>query len=154
MKSRKGKNKQKVPRKAKKSKLPKKIVEKPFADNTLTSSAFFQMIRSALRKRTMFWKPVTTCRNRQRIPYVGPNKLRKWTYICEGCGREFQGTEVVVHHKIPAGELNSFEDLGGFVKNLFCDSDKLMLVCKVEKDGIMSCHDKEHEKLEKNGENK
>jgi len=121
---------------------------KPFADGTLSSVGFFGMIRSVLRKRTMYWKPITTCRNRSRIPYTGPNKLRKWTYVCEGCKGHFMGTEIAVHHKIPAGTLTKFEDLPGFVKRLFCDSKDLMVVCTVGKNGKKSCHELEHEKLE------
>lgn len=122
------------------AKKPKKVVVKPFCNGTMTNTAFFSMIRSILRKRTMFWKPITECKNKQRIPYIGPNKLRKWSYICEGCGKEFDSKGVKVHHMVPAGELNSFADLGPFVERLFCDSDKLKLVCD-------KCHDKEHDKL-------
>jgi len=129
-------------------KTNKKAKIKPFADGTMSSVGFFGMIRSALRKRTMYWKPIATCRNRARIPYIGPNKLRKWTYVCEGCKGHFMGTEVAVHHKIPAGTLTRFEDLADFVRNLFCDSDKLMLVCNISRNGKKSCHDVEHEKLE------
>ena len=129
-------------------KSPKKKKIKPFADGTLSSVGFFGMIRSALRKRTMYWKPIAICRNRARIPYIGTNKLRKWTYVCEGCQGHFMGTEVAVHHKIPAGTLTRFEDLAGFVERLFCDSKDLMLVCTVERNGEKSCHDLEHEKLE------
>lgn len=123
-------------RKSKKQAKPKVI--KPFADGTMSKTAFFGMIRSILRKRTMFWKPITYCKLKQRIPYVGPNKLRKWSYICEGCKKEFDNKGVKVHHIIPAGELNSFKDLAGFVERLFCDSKYLKLLCD-------DCHNKEHE---------
>lgn len=133
--------KEKKPKAPKKSKKSKKIIEKPFANGTMSSSAFFGFIRSALRNKSRFWKPVNDCRYKNRIPYKGDNKRRKWTYICEECKGHFDSKEVAVHHLVPAGSLLSFEDLPLFVKNLFCDGDKLKLVCS-------ECHDKEHEKLE------
>ena len=138
-------------KKIKAPKIRKSKVEKPFADGKMSKSAFFSFIRSALRQKSRFFKSVNNCRLNNRIAYKGPNKRRKWTYICQGCGGHFDGKEVEVHHKIPAGSLNSFEDLPKFVENLFCNSDKLMLVCKVGKNGKKSCHDIEHEKLEING---
>lgn len=135
----------KIP-KEKKPKAPKKVrklVEKPFCDGTMSNAAFFGMLRSVLRKRTMFWKPITQCKNRQRFKYIGPNKLRKWSYTCECCGGEFDSKGVAVHHKIPAGELRMFEDLPGFVKRLFCDSIDLILLCN-------KCHEDSHEKIENN----
>src|SRR5690348_4737622 len=106
-------------KKAIKPKKPK--IEKPFCDGKMSNAAFFGMIRSLLRKRTMFWKPITECKNRQKIKYTGPNKLRKWSYICQECSKEYDSKGVSVHHKIPAGELKSFLDLPGFVERLFCD---------------------------------
>lgn len=135
----------KVPKKTRKV---KKIIEKPFADGSMSSSAFFGFIRSALRQKSRFFKSINNCRLNNRIPYIGPNKRRKWTYICQECGGHFDSKEVAVHHIIPAGTLTTFEDLPLFVKNLFCNSDKLKLVCNVSKNGKKSCHDLQHEKLE------
>ena len=127
--------------KKKTTKSKKKLKEKPFCNGTMTNTAFFGMIRSILRKRTMFWKPITECKNKQRFKYIGPNKLRKWSYSCEICKNEFDSKGVAVHHKIPAGALNSFEDLPGFVKRLFCDSADLVLLCH-------KCHENSHDVID------
>lgn len=114
-------------------------MEKPFADGTMSNSGFFGFIRSALRQKSRFFKSINNCRLNNRIPYKGPNKRRKWTYICQECKGEFDSKDVQVHHIIPVGTLTCFEDLPKFVENLFCNSDKLKLVCT-------KCHNKEHGK--------
>ena len=119
-------------------KRARKVVEKPFGDGTMSNSGFFGFIRSALRQKSRFFKSINNCRLNNRIPYKGPNKRRKWTYICQECKGEFDSKDVQVHHVIPVGTLTCFEDLPKFVENLFCNSDKLKLVCT-------KCHNKEHE---------
>lgn len=136
-----GKKRKGIKKSPKKARKVKKVVEKPFADGTMTSSVFFSFIRSALRQKSRFFKSISNCRLKNRIPYKGPNKRRKWTYICEECKGEFDSKEVQVHHLIPVGTLTCFNDLPAFVENLFCNSDKLKLVCS-------KCHDKHHEELE------
>jgi len=95
------------------------------------------MIRHLLRRRTIFWLPILEVRNAARIPYKGPNKRRKYSYICEKCKGEFAGNQVNVHHKIEAGSLTCAEDLPGFVSRLFCEKEDLCLLC-------LNCHDAEH----------
>lgn len=112
---------------------------KTMNNGTMTSTAFWQMIRHVLRKRTIYWLPILYVKNRAKIAYKGPNKRRKFSYICEGCGGEFSGAEVNVHHKIPAGSLMKAEDLAGFVTRLFCEKEDLSLLCS-------SCHEAAHEK--------
>ena len=45
--------------------------------------------------------------------------------------------ETNVHHRTPCGSLTCFADLPGFVERLFCEADKLEVICK-------ACHKKEH----------
>lgn len=126
----------------KKAKPRKKRVVSPKTKNsgTMSERQFWQMIRHVLRKRTIYWLPIVKTRNDAKIPYIGPNKKRKYSYICEGCEQPFAANQVNVHHIEPAGELNRAEDLPGFVTRLFCEEDKLKLLCH-------SCHDKEHEEI-------
>ncbi len=119
------------------SKRPSKVT-KPFADGTMTSSAFFTMLRAALRQKSRFYISIRNCKERAKIKYTGTNKRRKWSYVCEICKKEFESKEVVVHHKDEAGKLNNFEDLPGFVERLFCDSNKLLCICK-------ECHTSIHQ---------
>jgi len=123
----------------KKTRVKKERVLKirPFADGTLTNAAFFGMIRSALRNKSRWYYPIKVCKERNRVPYIGSNKRRKWSYRCEKCHKLFDLREVNVHHKIECGELNSFSDLPGFTQRLFCDSSELILLCN-------NCHNEIH----------
>jgi capsule polysaccharide export protein KpsC/LpsZ len=112
---------------------------KPFNSGTMTTSQFFGMIRSALRKASIYWKPITQVKNESRVPYKGDNKKRKYSYICNKCKKEYSSLEVNVHHIIDCGSLKSFEDLPQFVKNLFVEKEGLIVLCK-------KCHSKEHNK--------
>jgi 5-methylcytosine-specific restriction endonuclease McrA len=51
-------------------------------------------------------------------------------YKCAHCNGMFRATEVQVDHIIPAGSLQSFDDLQGFAERLFCGPENLQLVCK------------------------
>lgn len=43
---------------------------------TLTESAFWSFIRSALRQKSRFWKPITQCKMKSRRAYKGPLRDR------------------------------------------------------------------------------
>lgn len=130
----------KVPVKKRIKKVAKKSrVEKPYNQGTMSSSAFFGMIRSCLRQKSRWWKPIMKVKNDAKIPYVGTNKRRKFSYVCSECFKEFDSKQVAVHHKIECGTLKSFDDIPAFVKKLFCEEDGLILLCG-------SCHDKYHKK--------
>lgn len=127
------------PKRVRKVMTPRKKIEKPFNAGTMTVNAFWSFIRSALRKRTIVWKPIQLCKQASRRPYKGSNKRRKFEYQCSKCLEFFPGEEISVHHKIPAGRLLDFNDLPSFVKNLFCEIGDLECVCE-------KCHEKIHKK--------
>lgn len=104
---------------------------------TLTESAFWSMIRSSLRGRTIFWKPVQLCKMNSRRKYIGINKKQKFEYQCNCCKQYFKETEVHVDHTIPAGSLRCGDDLKGFVERLFCEVEGFQVLCNT---GIGSCH--------------
>ena len=122
-----------------KVKALKRKVDKPFADGSLSNAAFFGMIRSALRNKSRFFPSIKACRERAKHPYKGENKRQKWVYECEMCHNLKDAKYTCVHHLEGAGALSSFEDLPGFTERLFCNSDKLILLCN-------DCHDKIHGK--------
>jgi 5-methylcytosine-specific restriction endonuclease McrA len=101
---------------------------------TMTESAFWGMIRSALRRRTIMWKPVAAAKLLARRRYKGPNKRRKWEYQCAECKNYFHDKDVAVDHIVPAGTLKCSADLPQFIDNLFCEIDGLQCLCK-------TCHD-------------
>jgi len=114
--------------------VKKNKVPKPFASGTMTNTAFFSMIRSALRQKSRWWKPITDCKMSARRKYKGLNKRLKWEYQCNNCKNYFPDKKIQVDHITPAGSLNSFEDLPSFVKNLFCEKEGLQVLCS-------TCHD-------------
>lgn len=107
---------------------------------TMTEYGFWSWIRSALRKKSMSWKPIGAAREKAKIAYTGPNKRRQFSYICSVCKGEFAGKDVVVHHIDPCGTLTCAQDLPAFVEKLFCEVDGLAVICG-------PCHDKEHIKI-------
>jgi 5-methylcytosine-specific restriction endonuclease McrA len=102
---------------------------------TMTESAFWSFIRSSLRQKSRWWKPITQAKDAAKRKYKGPNKRQKWEYLCNVCNNYFPNTEINVDHIIPAGTLRCAADLPGFVERLFCEVDNLQVLCNV-------CHNK------------
>lgn len=118
-----------------KAKKPKKqLVPRTHNSGTMTESAFWSFIRSALRQKSRWWKPISIAKQKAKRAYKGKNKRQKFEYKCAGCGNYFPDKEVNVDHIIPAGKLNCYEDLPEFVRKLFCEEDNLQVLCK-------KCHD-------------
>jgi 5-methylcytosine-specific restriction endonuclease McrA len=101
---------------------------------TMTNAMFWSFIRSALRNKSRWWKPITQCRMNSRRAYKGTNKRQKFEYQCNKCKNWFPDKQIAVDHKVPAGSLNSGDDLKGFVERLFCEEEHLQLLCS-------NCHD-------------
>jgi 5-methylcytosine-specific restriction endonuclease McrA len=108
---------------------------------TMTESAFWSFIRSALRQKSRWWKPITECKMKARRAYKGPLKRQKFEYQCNNCKNWFPEKKINVDHIVGAGSLNCAADLPGFVERLFCEQDNLQVLCT-------ECHDKKT-KLEK-----
>lgn len=96
----------------------------------MSKAAFFQMIRSALRNKSRWWKPITDAKNAARRRNIGSNKRLKWEFQCNNCKNWFPSDDVCVDHINEAGSLNSLNDLPRFVGNLFCEMDGLQVLCK------------------------
>lgn len=101
---------------------------------TMTESAFWSFIRSALRQKSRWWKPITQCKLSSRRPYKGPLKRQKFEYQCNKCKKWFPEKKINVDHIQPAGSLNCSADLPGFVERLFCEVNNLQVLCT-------HCHD-------------
>lgn len=119
----------------KKRKPRKPSVPKPRNAGTFTESQFWSYIRSALRQKSRFWKPITQCKINSRRPYKGPNKRQKYEYQCNECKNWFSDKQVAVDHIIPCGSLNCSSDLPGFVDRLFIEVEGLQTLCS-------TCHDR------------
>ena len=128
---------------AKKIKKPR--VARTRNANTMTESAFWSMIRSTLRQKSRWWKPIALCKQMAKRKYTGAKQgkfRQKWEYQCAGCLDWFAEKNINVDHIIPAGSLNCSLDLPGFVERLFCEVDNLQVLCS-------KCHDKKTQKEKK-----
>jgi 5-methylcytosine-specific restriction endonuclease McrA len=128
---------------ATKRKTARKKVDKPRNAGTMSESAFWSFIRSGLRQKSRFWKPITQCKMAARRAYKGPLKRQKFEYQCNVCKDWFPDKKINVDHINPAGSLRSAQDLPGFVERLFCEIDNLQCICE-------KCHNVKTQK-EKNG---
>jgi 5-methylcytosine-specific restriction endonuclease McrA len=125
----------------KKKVVRRKTTPKTRNAGTMSESAFWSFIRSALRQKSRWWKPITQCKMEARRTYTGPLKRQKYEYQCNSCNKWFPEKQINVDHIIGAGSLNCAADLPGFVERLFCEQDNLQVLCT-------ECHDKKT-KLEK-----
>lgn len=123
------------------TKIPRAKSPKVRNAGSMTESAFWSFIRSALRQKSRWWKPISECKMKSRRAYKGPNKRQKFEYKCNTCKQWFAEKLINVDHIVGAGSLNCADDLPGFVNRLFCEQDNLQVLCK-------TCHD-EKTKLEK-----
>jgi 5-methylcytosine-specific restriction endonuclease McrA len=127
----------------KKKKAARKKVDKPRNAGTMSESAFWSFIRSGLRQKSRFWKPITQCKMAARRTYKGPNKRQKFEYQCNVCNNWFPEKKINIDHINPAGSLRCANDLPGFVERLFCEIDNLQCICE-------KCHNVKTQN-EKNG---
>lgn len=102
-------------------------------NNTMTESQFWSFIRSTLRQKSRYWKPIQQVKQDARRPYKGDNKRQKWEYKCSICSKYFSDKEIEIDHTIPAGSLTCAADLEGFIERLFVEKEGLSCMCK-------SCH--------------
>jgi len=103
-------------------------------NGTLSESGFWSFIRSSLRQKSRWWKPIAQCKINNRRIYKGTNKRQKWEYQCNKCKNWFPDKKINVDHIIPAGTLKCANDLPEFVEKLFCEIDGLQILCT-------DCHD-------------
>jgi 5-methylcytosine-specific restriction endonuclease McrA len=120
----------------KKKAAPKKVAKKRVAKvektrnaGTMSESAFWGFIRSGLRQKSRWWKPITQCKLEAKRIYKGPNKRQKFEYQCNECKDWFIEKKINVDHIVGAGSLKCANDLPGFVERLFCEIENLQCLC-------------------------
>ena len=121
-------NKKRTP-KIKAKRKSKKIIVYEWDSGTMTSIAFWGMIRNALRNRSRFWKSIAMAKQLAKRKYTGPNKKQRFEYQCNECKGWFSDKEVAVDHIVEAGKLRCLDDLLTFVPQLFCNVDNLQVLC-------------------------
>lgn len=94
-----------------------------------TTAKFFGFLRSALRAGYNKWPPKWEVLGAAKREYKGTDKRCKWEYQCAECNKWYKTKDVSVDHIEPAGSLNTFDDIGPFVKRLFCGTDGLQVLC-------------------------
>ena len=118
-----------------KKKTVKSRVAKTRNAGTMSEAAFWGFIRSTLRQKSRWWKPIGEAKQKAKRAYKGRGNQRKWEYQCAVCLNWFADKEINVDHIIPAGTLRCANDLPGFVERLFCEVDNLQVLCS-------TCHNK------------
>lgn len=111
----------------------RKLVEKSRCAGTMSEAMYWSFIRSALRQKSRWWKPISVCKEKARRAYKGINKRQKYEYQCKSCKGYFPDKEINVDHIHPVGTLKCANDLPFFVENLFCEIDNLQVLC-------LNCH--------------
>lgn len=112
----------------------RKLVNKTRNAGTMSEAAFWSFIRSALRQKSRWWKPIAMCKANARREHKGVNKRQKYEYQCNKCKKWFPDKKINIDHIIPAGSLNCANDLPQFVERLFCEVENLQVLC-------IHCHD-------------
>ena len=133
-----------------KVKKPRVLKEKPRCNGTMTEAAFWAFIRSALRQKSRWWKPIAFAKNAARRVYKGTNRRQKFEYQCNHCKKWFPEKEIDVDHIVPAGTLKTAADLPGFVERLFCEVDNLQVLC-VDCHAVKTEKEKEQSKIKYDG---
>ena len=129
--------------------MGKKVIKTRNA-GTMSESAFWAFIRSALRQKSRWWKPITQCKQNAKRPYKGINKRQKFEYQCNKCKKWFPDKQINVDHISPAGELNKSDDLPGFVERLFCEVERLQCLC-TNCHNVKTNEEKQQLKIKRNG---
>lgn len=94
-----------------------------------TTARFFSFLRSALRSAYNKYPVKWQILKEAQRPYTGTDKRVKWEYVCSSCGKVHKAKDISVDHIVPAGSLNSFEDLPSFAERLFCGPEGLQVLC-------------------------
>ncbi len=100
-----------------------------------STAKFWGFLRSGLRSTYNKWPAKWEVLKAAKRPYTGKGKQQKWEFQCSECKKWHKQKDVSVDHIIPAGALNTFEDIPGFVERLFVGQDGLQILCAV-------CHNK------------
>lgn len=94
-----------------------------------STAKFWGFLRSALRGGYSKWPAKWDVLNAAKRAYQGTGKQQKWEYLCAECNKWHKGKDVSVDHIIPAGALNSWDDIAGFCQRLFVGEEGLQVLC-------------------------
>lgn len=127
-----GKRKAPIPTTSSKTKTTSKARTPPFPSYPIWSTAkFWGFVRSGLRSTYNKWPAKWDVLKAAKRAYTGKGKQQKWEFQCCKCERWNKQKDVSIDHIVPAGALNSFEDLPKFVERLFVGPEGLQVLCTV-----------------------
>lgn len=102
----------------------------------MTEAAFVSFVKSALRSKSRFWKPLSDT--------LKEAKVARGLYLCNVCKQEVPVSRIVngkrrknimVDHINPVVDpTTGFVDWNQFIENLFCERHNLQAICS-------ACHD-------------
>ncbi len=114
----------------------KKGADKPRCSGTMTEAAYITFIKNQLRGASWKWLPTSQVLKEART--------RKGFYTCNSCKEEVPTTilhngkrvkNVSIDHEPPIiNPAVGWQSWDSFINNLYCEKDKLQLLCK-------NCHD-------------
>lgn len=97
--------------------IARRRAAKPRNAGTISEAAYWQMVRSGLRRTFRFWKPAMAALKAARVAVKGP-RGQKWAYLCCDCQKLFLRRQVQIDHVTPCGELKSYDHVGEFLRRL------------------------------------
>lgn len=110
------------------------MVEKTRASGTLTEAGFRGRIKSALRKSSRFWKPITECKHEARCEekQINPETGRLCFFsLCSSCREEVPEKHTQVDHISPVVDpLVGFQGWDEYIERLFCEKENFQVLCK------------------------
>lgn len=109
-----------------------------------STAKFWGFLRSGMRSTYNRWPAKWDVLNKSKRAFTGAGKQQKWEYLCAKCEKYHKQKDVSVDHTIPAGSLNNFDDIAGFVERLFVGPEHLQVLCK-------SCHNTKTQEERKQG---
>ena len=115
-----------------------RIVEKTRASGSLTEAGFRGKIKSALRKASRFWKPITECKHEARTSRQTNPKTGRlcWFSLCSKCNEEWPESQTQVDHISPVVDpFVGFQGWDEYIERLFCEKENFQVLCK-------PCHEK------------
>lgn len=108
--------------------MPSKKSVKTRASGTMTEAGFRAFVISALRSKSMHWKPIGEVKKKARVS--------RGLYRCNDCGKLFK--KVVIDHICPVVDYCGFTNFDDYVNRLYCEEENLQALCE-------NCHKKKTE---------
>ena len=111
--------------------VSKRNIPRPRNGGSWSESEYWAAVRSALRHKFRYWKPMQQKKLEARRKSQSDNKRLKWEYQCADCKGWYAGKEVQIDHIVECGSLKCADDLAGFLERLTPeDPDAFQVLCK------------------------